>query len=129
MSLTKLSLGGNNLYMTSLYPPSESLVSDIPVGDGNVEKLFLRGNLMCGDRRELEELEAIKEAEEAAIAEAEAAAAEAAAEVAMDLFGDDNEDDKVKKYQKCSTLFLIKTVTNDINRMFLAVSCYLRHLD
>ena len=47
---------------------------------------------MC---RELEELEAIKEAEEAALAEAEAAAAEAAAEVAMDLFGDDNEDDKV----------------------------------
>jgi hypothetical protein len=85
--------------------------------------------LMCGDCRELEELEAIKEAEEAAIAEAEAAAAEAAAEVAMDLFGDDNEDDKVKNYQKDSTLFLIKTVTSDINRMFLAVSCYLRHLD
>ncbi len=66
---------------------------------------------MCGDCRELEELEAIKEAEEAAIAEAEAAAAEAAAEVAMDLFGDDNEDDKVKNYQKFSKLFLIKTVT------------------
>jgi len=42
-------------------------------------------------------LEAIKEAEEAALAEAEAAAAEAAAEAAMDLFGDDNEDDKVRK--------------------------------
>ena len=47
--------------------------------------------------RELEELEAIKEAEEAALAEAEAAAAEAAMEAAMD-FGDDfdcNDDDKV----------------------------------
>ncbi len=40
MSLTKLSLGGNNLYMTSLLPPRESLVSDIPAGDGNIEKLF-----------------------------------------------------------------------------------------
>ena len=47
--------------------------------------------------RELEELEAIKEAEEAALAEAEAAAAEAAAEAAMDLFGDENEDDKVRQ--------------------------------
>jgi hypothetical protein len=78
----------------------------------------------------LEELEAIKEAEEAAIAEAEAAAAEAAAEVAMDLFGDDNEDDKVKNYQKYSKLFFfIKTATSDINRMFLGVSCNLRNLD
>jgi hypothetical protein len=42
MSLTKLSLGGNNLYMTSLFPPRESLVSDNPAGDGNIEKLFLR---------------------------------------------------------------------------------------
>ncbi len=84
---------------------------------------------MWGDCRELEELEAIKEAEEAAIAEAEAAAAEAAAEVAMDLFGDDNEDDKVKNYQKYSISFLIKTVTSDINRMFLTVSCNLRNFD
>jgi hypothetical protein len=30
MSLTKLSLGGNNLYMTSLFPARESLLSDIP---------------------------------------------------------------------------------------------------
>jgi hypothetical protein len=29
MSLTKLSLGENNLYMTSLFLPKESLVSDI----------------------------------------------------------------------------------------------------
>ena len=43
--------------------------------------------------RELEELEAIKEAEEAALAEAEAAAAEAAMEAIMD-FGD-LDDDKV----------------------------------
>jgi hypothetical protein len=28
--------------MTSLFPPRESLVSDIPAGDGNIEKLFLR---------------------------------------------------------------------------------------
>jgi hypothetical protein len=40
MSLTKLSLGGNNLYMTSLFPPRDSLVSDIPAGDGNIKKLF-----------------------------------------------------------------------------------------
>jgi hypothetical protein len=40
MSLTKLSLGGNNLYMTSLFPPRESLLSDIPAGDGNIEKAF-----------------------------------------------------------------------------------------
>jgi hypothetical protein len=39
-SLTKLSLGGNNLFMTSLFPPRESLVSDIPARDGNIEKLF-----------------------------------------------------------------------------------------
>ncbi len=44
--------------------------------------------------RELEELEAIKEAEEAALAEAEAAAAEAAAEAAAGLFGDDDDDDE-----------------------------------
>jgi hypothetical protein len=42
MSLTKLSLGRNNLYMTSLFPPRESLGSDIPAGEGNIEKLFLR---------------------------------------------------------------------------------------
>jgi hypothetical protein len=42
MLLTKLSLGGNNddvIY--KLFPPRESLVSDIPAGDGNIEKLFL----------------------------------------------------------------------------------------
>jgi hypothetical protein len=39
-SPAKLSLGGNNLFMTSLFPPRESLVSDIPAGDGNIEKLF-----------------------------------------------------------------------------------------
>jgi hypothetical protein len=40
MSLTKLSLSGNNLYMTSLFPPRDSLVSDIQAGDRNIEKLF-----------------------------------------------------------------------------------------
>jgi hypothetical protein len=48
MSLTKLFLGGNNLYMTSLFPPKESLVSDIPAGDGNIEKLFLRCDVQKG---------------------------------------------------------------------------------
>jgi len=38
--------GGNNLYMTSLFPPREILVSDIPAGDGNIETLFL----WCGQR-------------------------------------------------------------------------------
>jgi hypothetical protein len=42
MSLTKLSLGGNNDVIYKLFPPRESLVSDIPAGDGNIEKLFLR---------------------------------------------------------------------------------------
>ncbi len=42
MSLTKLSLGGNNDVIYKLFPPRESLVSDILAGDGNVEKLFLR---------------------------------------------------------------------------------------
>jgi hypothetical protein len=45
MSLTKLSLGGNNLYMTSLFPTRESLVSDILAGDGNIKKLFLWCNV------------------------------------------------------------------------------------
>jgi hypothetical protein len=46
MSPTKVSLGGNNLYMTSLFPPKESLVSDFPARDGNIEKLFygVKGN-------------------------------------------------------------------------------------
>jgi hypothetical protein len=41
-SLTKLSLGGNNEKEMKLFPPRESLVSDILAGDGNIEKLFLR---------------------------------------------------------------------------------------
>jgi hypothetical protein len=40
MSLTKLSLGGNNDVIYKLFPLRESLVSDIPAGDGNIEKLF-----------------------------------------------------------------------------------------
>jgi hypothetical protein len=40
MSLTKLSLGGNNDVIYKLFPPRESLVSDIPAGNGNIEKLF-----------------------------------------------------------------------------------------
>jgi hypothetical protein len=42
MWLTKLSLGGSKSYVTSLFPPRESLVSDIPAGNGNIEKLYLR---------------------------------------------------------------------------------------
>ncbi len=42
MSRTKLSLGGNNDVIYKLFPPRESLVSDIPAGDGNIEKLFLQ---------------------------------------------------------------------------------------
>jgi hypothetical protein len=45
MSLTKLSLGGNNLYMTSLFPPRESFISDVLAGDRNIEKVFLRCNV------------------------------------------------------------------------------------
>jgi hypothetical protein len=42
MSLSKLSLGGNNYDIYKLFPPRESLVSDIPAGDWNIEKIFLR---------------------------------------------------------------------------------------
>jgi hypothetical protein len=41
MSLYILSLGGNNDVIYKLFPPKESLVSDIPAGDMNIEKLFL----------------------------------------------------------------------------------------
>jgi hypothetical protein len=40
MALTKLSLDGNNDVIYKLLPPRESLVRDIPAGDGNIEKLF-----------------------------------------------------------------------------------------
>ncbi len=40
MSLTKVSLGGNNDVIYKLFPPREILVSDIPAGVGNIEKLF-----------------------------------------------------------------------------------------
>jgi hypothetical protein len=40
--IIKLSLGRNNLYMTPLLSPRESLVRDILAGDGNIEKLFLQ---------------------------------------------------------------------------------------
>jgi hypothetical protein len=40
MSITKLFLGGNNDVINKLFPPRKSLVSDIPAGDGNIEKLF-----------------------------------------------------------------------------------------
>jgi hypothetical protein len=42
MSFTKFSLGGNNDGKYKIFPPSENLVSDIPAGDRNIEKLFLR---------------------------------------------------------------------------------------
>jgi hypothetical protein len=40
MSLTKLSLGGNYDVIYKLFLPRESLVSDIPAGYGNIEKLY-----------------------------------------------------------------------------------------
>jgi hypothetical protein len=42
MSLTKLSLGVNYDVIYKLFLPKESLVSDIPAWDGNIEKLFLQ---------------------------------------------------------------------------------------
>ncbi len=42
MSLTKLSLDGNYDDIYKLFLHRESLVSDIPAGDGNIEKLFLQ---------------------------------------------------------------------------------------
>jgi hypothetical protein len=50
MSLTKLSLGGNNDVIYKLFPPRESLVSDIPAGDGNIEKHFLQCRLRLEER-------------------------------------------------------------------------------
>ncbi len=41
MSLTKLSQGGNNDVIFKLFPLREILVSDIPAGNGKIEKLFL----------------------------------------------------------------------------------------
>ncbi len=40
MSFTKVSLGGNYDVINKLFLPREILVSDIPAGDGNIEKLF-----------------------------------------------------------------------------------------
>jgi hypothetical protein len=48
MSLTKLSLGGNNDVIYKLFPPRESLVSNIPAGNGNIESFFY------GERRHSE---------------------------------------------------------------------------
>jgi hypothetical protein len=42
MSLTKLSLDGSYGVIYTLFLPRESLVCDIPAGDGNIEKLFLQ---------------------------------------------------------------------------------------
>jgi hypothetical protein len=39
---TKLSLGGNNDAVTEIFLSRESLVSDIPAGDGKLVNLFLR---------------------------------------------------------------------------------------
>ncbi len=40
MSFTKLSQGGNILYMTSLFPLRESLEIDIPAGDSIFKSFF-----------------------------------------------------------------------------------------
>jgi hypothetical protein len=42
MSLTKLSRGGHYDVIHKVFLPRERLVSDIPSGVGNIEKLFLR---------------------------------------------------------------------------------------
>ncbi len=42
MSLTKLSQGGNYDVIYKLFPSRESLVSDIPAGDGKMANLFLQ---------------------------------------------------------------------------------------
>jgi hypothetical protein len=46
MSLTKLSLDGNYDVIYKLFLHRESLVSDIPAGEGNIEKLFLQCRLL-----------------------------------------------------------------------------------
>jgi hypothetical protein len=48
---TKLSLGGNNDVIYKLFPPRESLVNDIPAGDGNIEQFFLRCEVVKGTVR------------------------------------------------------------------------------
>jgi len=48
MSHTKLSLGGNNDVIYKLFPPRESLASDIPDGDGNIKKFFLQCSFFHG---------------------------------------------------------------------------------
>ncbi len=52
LTLTKLSLGAKNIYMTSLFPPRESLISNIPAGDGNIENLSLRCRSQHPDKQE-----------------------------------------------------------------------------
>jgi hypothetical protein len=47
MSLTKLSLGGNYDVIYTFFLPRESLVSDIPAGDGNIKQLFLQCDDVC----------------------------------------------------------------------------------
>jgi hypothetical protein len=42
MSLTKLSLGGNYDVIFKLFPSRESLVIDIPAGDGKMANIFLQ---------------------------------------------------------------------------------------
>jgi hypothetical protein len=43
-------LGGNNDVIYKLFPPRETLVSDIPAGDGNIEKLFLQCGWLVADK-------------------------------------------------------------------------------
>jgi hypothetical protein len=59
MSLTKLSLTGNNLIITAA---RESLVSDIPAGDGKNYNLFLQCSpcklrFLCKEKRRKKKLE------------------------------------------------------------------------
>jgi hypothetical protein len=58
MSLTKLPLGRNNLVMTSLFPPRESLVVTSRLGTGNSRTFFYGVRLRCEeiDRERVREI-------------------------------------------------------------------------
>jgi hypothetical protein len=51
MSLTKLSLGGNNDVIFKFFPSREILVCSIPAGNGNIEKVFFTVYAMKGPVR------------------------------------------------------------------------------
>jgi hypothetical protein len=50
---TKISMGGNNDVITELFLPRESLVSDIPAGDGKLVNLFYGVEFLKLPKREI----------------------------------------------------------------------------